>query len=59
MRETPDRHELQYNLDQLRSLGIADADAHVCFSVSPQDQIQADALLRENGIRRRRDSDRH
>ena len=50
-RETPDRHELIYNLEQLRPLGITAPDTAMRFPVSPQEQAQADALLREQGVR--------
>ena len=50
VREVPDRHELEYNLDQLRPLGIEAAATRVQFLVSRQEQMQADTLLRESGV---------
>ena len=50
-REVPDRHEIEYNLQQLRPLRINATDTRMLFPVSPQDQAQANLLLREHGVR--------
>lgn len=49
-REVPDRHEIEYNLEQLRPLGINATDTQMRFPISLQEQTQADALLREHNI---------